>query len=483
MNGPHALYTLIYAVGVGLLLGQVVGLDPVWWLAWIVPAFLLLLGWHAPARLPFGAVFLAALVATATLFPALRRVMPVAPALGVTVLLALPWPLIVGEALRVRRRFGAAAWTALGFPIFAVAVDTLMARFLPDGNWNGYAYTQADVLPVVQLVSLLGVPGLLFVLMLVPATLFHLVETRGATRDARILGACTMAIVLAAVAFGTLRLRDAESTTGREVTFGLAAIDEAIGLEARVPYVAGIRAAYATHVSTLAGHGASIVVLPEKIAVASVDAARDWNSWFAATAREHAVWLLGSVTVDAPGGMRNFAMLYTPAGAGAASYQKHHLAPPERDYVAGDEYVVRRIDGVDYGLGICKDMHFATFGREYGRRGVAAMLVPAWDFVVDADLARRMTKLRGVENGYAIVRTSRDGLLSIDDAYGRSIMLARSAAMPGISVVATAKLAPAGPTLQSRIGDAFGWLCVLLAAGLTVASRRRIVIATAGPRE
>lgn len=471
MDGRNLSYAFVYAIGCGLLLGQVVGLQPVWWLAWIAPAFLLLLGAHAPRGLRFPLVLLAALIASASLFPALRRVMPPLPAAIVVVLLALPWVLIVGETVRLRRRFEGAAWTALAFPIFAVAVDTLMARFLPDGNWNGYAYTQADVLPVAQLASLLGVPGLVFVLMLVPATLFHLADTRGRTLDGRFLAGCTFAVVAAVVAFGALRLRESADPAGRAVAFGLVAVDDAIGLKATAPYVAGIREAYARHVESLAASGARIVVLPEKIAVVSVESADDWNTWFAGLARTHGVWLLGSVSVAADR-TGNFAWLYTPAGARDAIYQKHHLAPPERNYAAGNAFVVRTIDGLDYALGICKDMHFASFAREYGARGVAAALVPAWDFVVDADLARRMTALRGVENGYAIVRTSRDGLLSVSDAYGRTLSVARSSPLPGAAAIVRVRLDAGSTTLQSQIGDAFGWLCVALAFALAVIARR-----------
>lgn len=472
VHGRSLSYLLIFAIGCGWLLGQVVGLHPVWWLAWIAPAFLLRLGVCAPRGWRFLLVFLAALIATATLFPALRRVMPPLPAMFVVVLLALPWTLVIGETVQLRRRFAGAAWTALALPVTAVAVDTLMARFLPDGNWNGYAYTQADVLPVAQVASLLGVPGLLFVLMLVPATLFQLVETRGRARDGRALAACTVVLVGAVVAFGALRLRESAAPTGREVTFALAAVDEAIGPEARAPYVARIREAYAAHVAAAVDAGARIVVLPEKIAVATPASSAGWNEWFAGLARQHAVWVLGSVSVTADDGTGNFAWLYAPDGTRVASYTKHHLAPPERDYRPGTDYVVQDIDGVDYALGICKDMHFASFAREYGTRGVVAALVPAWDFVVDADLARRMTAMRGIENGYAIVRASRDGLLSVNDAYGRTLALARSGALPGARLVVRIRLDRVGPTLQSRLGDAFGWLCVATALGFAVAARR-----------
>lgn len=465
-------FALLYALGSGLLLGQAVSLQPLWWLAWIAPAFLLALGERVPSRWRLGLVMVAAVTATSTVFPALRPVMPLPLALLVVVLLAAAWALIVGETVRLRRRFAGVAWTVLGLPVFAVALDTAMAHTLPDGNWNGLAYTQADVLPVAQLAAVLGVPGILFVLMLVPATLCHVASAGLRRRDTRILVAIVLALVFATLAHGTLRLRSPRSLAGEEVRIGLAAIDEAIGREARAPYVARIRDAYAVHVATLAAGGASLVVLPEKIAVVSPETAREWDAWFAGLASRHGVSLVGSISVAESVGTRNLAWLYGPDGVRDAEYQKQHLAPVERQYVAGRQHVVRRIGGLDYALAICKDMHFASFAREYGGRGVAAALVPAWDFSVDADLARRMTLLRGIENGYAIVRPARDGQLSVNDALGRPLALARSTPLPGTNLLASVRLSPGTPTLQTRVGDALGWLCVAVAIAFAVASRR-----------
>jgi apolipoprotein N-acyltransferase len=121
---------------------------------------------------------------------------------------------------------------------------------------------------------------------------------------------------------------------------------------------------------------------------------------------------------------------------------------------------VNAIDGVNYGVAICKDMHFASLGRGFGVREAAVMLVPAWDFHRDAWMAANMTKVRGIENGYAVVRASRAGLLSVSDAYGRMLSVAESTKLPGASLLATVKVGARIETIYSRIGDMLGWLCV-----------------------
>jgi apolipoprotein N-acyltransferase len=173
----------------------------------------------------------------------------------------------------------------------------------------------------------------------------------------------------------------------------------------------------------------------------------------------------------------NWAWLFTPEGALASSYQKHHMASPERmaRYSSGTDYSVNTIDGHTYGIAICKDMHFTALGRAYGQRHASVMLVPAWDFdYLDDWMEARTTVVRGIENGYAVVRSSREGFLTVSDAYGRILAERASSAMPGSSLVVRAVVANPLPTLYTRIGNFFGWLCVVAAAGLRLLSRRPV---------
>ena len=170
---------------------------------------------------------------------------------------------------------------------------------------------------------------------------------------------------------------------------------------------------------------------------------------------------------------RNEAWWFAPDGRLVTNYLKHFMAPPEREFVSGSEYPVNSIDGVNYGVAICKDMHFASLGRGFGVRDAAVMLVPAWDFHDDAAMAANMTKLRGVENGYTVVRSARDGLLSVSDAYGRMLAVTESKASPGASLFAKANVGPRVGTIYTRIGDALGWLCVAGALVIIAGAWRR----------
>jgi apolipoprotein N-acyltransferase len=101
------------------------------------------------------------------------------------------------------------------------------------------------------------------------------------------------------------------------------------------------------------------------------------------------------------------------------------------------------------------------------------MLIPAWDFYFDAWLAARTTLTRGVENGYTVIRSSREGLLTVSDPFGRVLAERPSQSLPGSTLLLTVNIAPPIATLYTRIGDLFGWLCVASATAMLLAGGRR----------
>ncbi|MBM3760483.1 MAG: hypothetical protein FJW36_09585 [Acidobacteria bacterium] len=452
---------LVGALAVGFLLRFVVALDPSWWLVWIVPALLLVLVNIASERSWRWLTLAAAQIATSSNASYFLTVMSAPAVLLVVVGQALIWMFVVSESRRALRRWDT-AWVAFAYPVFWVAVDTLMARFLPDGNWGSLAYTQAEVPVLMQVASLFGVAGVLFPLALVPSAIVTAMLPGRSTKGRIAMLGATVLIVGAVVLYGVVRFEGAKQG-GTARRFGLAAIDDAIGLEAKAPYVNAIRGEYQKLIGALAKEGARVVVLPEKIAVASEAAAADWQSQFAGQAKEHAVWLSAGLAFQTQAGILNEAWLFSPEGKLEARYQKQFMAPPERGYLRGKESLVRDIDGVRYGIAIRKDMHFASLGRAYRMRDAAVIVVPAWDFGADGQLAARMTAVRGIENGYMVVRTAREGRLTITDAYGRIVAEQLSSSMPGQKLRLDVAVPAPMATLYTAIGDALGWDCVTCA--------------------
>jgi len=114
-------------------------------------------------------------------------------------------------------------------------------------------------------------------------------------------------------------------------------------------------------------------------------------------------------------------------------------------------------------------MDFTRWLREYGRQDVRVMAVPAWDFVVDGHFHSRMAVMRAVENGFTLVRTAQEGLLSVATAYGRVVAETPSAGGRGALLVADVQAGP-GETPYARHGDWFAWGVVIWAGVLIAAS-------------
>jgi apolipoprotein N-acyltransferase len=464
---------LLAAIVIGCGLRFVVNLDPVWWLAWFAPGLVLALALRTEGWTSRGLVALAALIGVTANVPYFLKVMPLVPVIIVTLLQTLLWMFVVRATCRVVKAFDS-GWTVLAYPVIWVAVDTLLAHFTPDGNWGSLAYTQTDVLPIAQLASVFGTGGILFVLLLVNSAL-----ALALSRGRRMPGAmpaysAAVAVFVAVSVFGWWRLQ--APATGKSTNFGIVSIDDFL-LGPDSDRAREVWLQYDAQVTALAAGGATIVLLPEKIAVMSATDAEVRKEHFSKLAAANHVWLVAGLGVDDGKQKRNEAWWFAPDGRLATNYLKHFMAPPEREFVSGSEYPVSPIDGVNYGVAICKDMHFASLGRGFGSRDAAVMLVPAWDFHDDAWMAANMTKMRGVENGYTVVRSSRDGLLSVSDPYGRMLAVSESSKYPGTALFAPVNVGPRIATIYTRIGDALGWLCVAGALAMIVGAfvrRRRV---------
>ncbi|MBC8082758.1 MAG: hypothetical protein H7Z21_06050, partial [Hymenobacter sp.] len=153
------------ALLIGLALRWVVGLEPVWWLVWLAPVPLLCLAYRASWGRALALTALAAGIGASVNAPYYLQVMPLPAVAAVVLAQTLAWVFVVGATRRLVVRYRA-WWTVFAYPTLWVAVDTLLATVLPDGNWGSVAYSQATFLPALQVAALLGVAGVLFLVAL-----------------------------------------------------------------------------------------------------------------------------------------------------------------------------------------------------------------------------------------------------------------------------------------------------------------------------
>jgi apolipoprotein N-acyltransferase len=444
------------AIGAALLYFAL-KLTPFWPAAWLAPIPLLLVAFHAPSREASLLVwFAAAIGVSSNLTYYLQTTGPIATAV-ILILQILAWGFYVNRTRSVVRN--SQSWTVVFvFPALMAAIDTLVSRFSPHGTAGSFAYTQMDFLPAIQIASVLGAPSIVFLVGLFASTAAIAIYHGPRIHRPSLAYGIPAALIVLALGFGELRLHP--STDAPLTRVGLIAVDEFINPPAPPERAEAVWRAYADGVTHLATQGARIVVLPEKIAALTPGQSAARQRDLASLAQRTGVYLVVGVQRNGDNRKDNASWLFTPQGDPVAEYHKHHLVPYlESDLTPGNEYVVRIIQGAPYGMAICRDLLFVPFGRGYGRLGVSALLVPARDFGRDAWMASAMATLRGVENGYAVIRASRESYLNVSDRYGNIAGRARSAPLPGATLLAEVPLGPATPTIYARTGNIFGWLC------------------------
>jgi apolipoprotein N-acyltransferase len=448
--------------GLALFFGT--GLHPCWALLWIAPVPVLLAAYEGgrarAAMLGFVAWFGGGLNLWSYLRSTLGVPLPIVLVLMAVPAIAFALTVLLSRAL-LRR--GAAVMAVLAVPALWVSFEYLLSLESPHGTFGNLAYTQIDLLPVVQLASVTGLWGISFVALLVPAGLAVAFHRRASPRMAIRLVAGVAAVAGIVVVWGGQRL--GEHSDGEQVEVALLAIDGASSLPSGDAGLALVDE-YALRIASRSPDGVRILVLPEKIAqLDGARLARAAERLAAAAARAHVTLIAGLQQID-PEQSHVLALAFGPDGRPQGTYVKQHLLPPfESENTPGHETLVR--DGPPrWGIQICKDMDFPALSRRYAAADVGLMAVPAWDFEKDGWLHSRMAVMRGVEGGFSIARAARSGLLTVSDERGR-IGGAAASGPPLGSLTARVGVGHGG-TLYRRLGDWFAWVSLLILAACIV---------------
>jgi apolipoprotein N-acyltransferase len=462
----------------GILYYFALGLNPVWQAAWLAPVPLLVAAFHASGREAAMLSWLAVSIGIGSNFTYYLTTTGSVATIILIVLQILLWDFLI---TRTRAAFRTRpAWLAVFvFPVLLSAAGELVSYFSPHGTWGSFAYTQMNALPVIQIASVFGTPAILFLLGLFSSTAALAICKGLRVGRPRLVYGIPLVLLVTGVGFGEFRIQSASATPTWKV--GLASIDDFIGGNTPPEHAETVWRGYEELVAALARQGARIVVLPEKIAALQPEAAARRQAQMASLARRVHVYLVVGVQLDRPRDKFNVSWLFSPAGELLAEYRKQRMVPHlESDLTPGTENMVRTLHGTPFGLAICRDLIFSGVGRRYGELGVSSMLVPAWDFYRDAWMESGIATMRGVENGYAVVRAGRESYLNVSDRFGRTVAR-RSAFLPGSSLLADVPVGAPDPTFYARHGEIFGWLSVAAATCFFIFPRPFRTTSSASP--
>jgi apolipoprotein N-acyltransferase len=367
-------------------------------------------------------------------------------------------------------------------PCFWVATEWGRSTIAMSFPWALLGSSQATVIPVVQVASVVGVYGLSALLALVgsAAAVIALTSDRAHRRGAIGVGV----LVAAVVAGGLFRVSRAELVqAGAPIRVGL--VQGSVSQEDK--YDPKLREAILGRYLDLSrqaiAQNATFVVWPE----AATPFYFDLQSNLAAPVRRLAMeaktpFLIGTdevvrATADSPDRYYNSAVLVGPDGTSRASYRKMQLVPfgeyvPFKsllffvdsivegvgDFSAGEEAVVFDADGRRFSVAICYESVYPWISRQFVLRGSQLLVTitnDAWFGRSSAAYQHfEQGAIRAVEEGRYVVRAANTGISGAVDPYGR--VLAATELFVPTAVMADVRLLT-GRTWYNRIGDLVVW--------------------------
>lgn len=354
-------------------------------------------------------------------------------------------------------RRGRPGLALLALPAGWVTFEFVLSLAGQFGAWWSIAYTQFDVLPLIQTGALTGPWGISFVIMLVPVTIAVLAADEVSTAQRLRAGSAAAAVLVAVGAFGWWHLAIAPER--ETVQVGLVAVsqppdyvpvDSADGQDM-------VRRAV-IEIDRLADRGARVVVLPEKTWRATDATLTQLSEPLTEVAVRRNIHVVVGL-VHTKGDVTINAAIDYPTGV---EYAKHHLISGlEDEFEPGTAWQL--VPGRPWALSVCFDLDRPNLVRANRNLGATLLLVPALDFTDDRWLHSRMAVMRGIESGIGVARAPQLGELIASDSRGHILAAAETDVTRTSSVVATIPLS-SGRTIYARFGDWFGWLSVVLFA-------------------
>jgi apolipoprotein N-acyltransferase len=392
-------------------------------------------------------------------------------------------------ASRRIRRFS----STLIFPLSCVAV-TYLYYLAEQTTWGSIAYSQTDNLALLQLASVTGIWGMVFLVSWFASVANWCLERRWQWSQIGKGLAIYTAILMAVIVFGEARLL-LPATSGKTVRVATIIPADIIPLLSHEDWASWQQIA-TRHKITLqersklqnlvqptyddlfartrreAQAGARIVFWPEGSLVAFSDVQQqELIQRSRELARSENIYLGVSLALapeDTSRKMENKIILVGPDGEIVQQYFKTHLVPvvEEPFTVPGSGMATAVVSPYGkLGIVICYDMDDPRLLRSAGKAHVDLLFAPSGDWQQIANIHARMAITRAVEEGFSLVRPANHGFTLAADSRGR--ILGWMDFFSTDDRVMIVNLPTSGVhTVYARIGDLFAWLCIVVLAAV-----------------
>jgi apolipoprotein N-acyltransferase len=462
---------------IGTLLGFAWRIPLVWWLS---PVFMLRFMRTQRIGRGFLLIWLASFLTTLPPMYGIMNSMMPSPlpvflvTTAVTTLIAGAMPFLADRLLAPRLK----GFTAtLIFPLAVVVIDYISAKANPLGSIGAQAYFQYGNLALMQLLSITGMWGIVFLVNWLGPVVNYAWERGFVWKSIGRNIVVYTVIMLAVLLYGGARLAYAPQASSTVKVHGITAVDmrqnwsalnqlaEKEGWEVMRQKAAEYHDLYFEATVREARAGAQIVHWPEMAVMVPGEDEPAFIARAQQIAREEGIYLAMGIGMKYKDGRpwENKLTIIDPAGDVVLEHHKYSLVAEEG--TKGGDGILRTVTtpfGTLSGI-VCNDTNHEEMVAQAGRNGTDILFSPSLEYRQIDPLHAHMATYRAIENGVTLVRQADNGLSIVVDPYGRV-----SATMDHFNnskrVMAANVPILSTFTIYPYIGDLFAWLAM---AGLT----------------
>ena len=472
---------------IGTLLSAAWRIPLVWWLA---PVFQLRFMRTQKVGRGILLIWLAGFLASIhpmytivnTLMPSPLPVFLVTTAIMVLITTVIPY---LADRLLAPRLKGFAA--TLVFPLTVVVVDYISAKANPLGSIGAQAYFQYSNLALLQLLSITGMWGIVFLVnWLGPVVNWaweRNFEWKAIRRNILIYAGIMLVVLLyggarlayAPLAVDTVRMHGITAVDMRENWSALNQLGQQEGWEAMRQKAAEYQELYFERTIHEARSGAQLVHWPEMAVMVPGEDEPAFLARAEQIAREEGIYLAMGIGTKYQDGRpwENKLVIVEPDGDIVLEHHKYALVAMEG--TKGGDGILRTVEtpfGTLSGI-VCNDTNHEEVVAQAGRNNTDILFSPSLEYQAIDPIHAHMASYRAIENGVTLVRQADNGLSIVVDPYGR--VLAEMDHFNNTARVMAANVPVQSTfTIYPYIGDLFAWLAIAgLVAIVAVAIVRR----------
>lgn len=410
--------------------------------------------------------------------------------IGMFAAISLTFALLYLADRWANRRIDSLAAT-LVLPAGWTAFDLASARFSPGGTWASIAYSYVEQPVLAQVASLAGWTSVTFVVVWI-ATTINWTWDRRSRQGAMRPGLAAIAVVVIAVfGFGVSRLSTGDIGQSVRVACVVAPntyndeflddvydytrgidVPESSTTRARTRIAESLQEHF-DMVEVAAKLKPDVIIWAEANAVLTLAEEDEWIQRAQQVASDNQVYVGMGMIVFRPGtgkGTLNKFVLVDPTTQVVIDTLKATRVPGSRNAKGDGILPVVRTDLGNLSGAICFDMDFPHLIAQAGRSHIDLFFAPSNDWLEVAEIHAQMARMRAIEQGFSLVRPTKDGTTLITNSTGQTVAsMTLSDNRTGL-LVGDVRMGRRF-TLYSVLGDAFGFLCGFVFVALLAATR------------